>query len=40
MDLPAPDARYLGLTPAQYACVALMAVGLALAWRQAELLPE
>lgn len=39
-DLPAPDARYLGLTPAQYACVALMAVGLALAWRQAELLPE
>jgi phosphatidylglycerol:prolipoprotein diacylglycerol transferase len=33
-DLPRPDARYAGLTPAQYACVALLAVGLAIAWRR------
>lgn len=32
-DLPMPDARYLGLTPAQYACLALLAIGLALAHR-------
>jgi phosphatidylglycerol:prolipoprotein diacylglycerol transferase len=32
-DLPAPDARYAGLTPAQYACIALATIGLALAWR-------
>ncbi len=32
-DLPTPDARYLGLTPAQYACVALAGIGLGLAWR-------
>lgn len=32
-DLPAPDARYLGLTPAQYACLALAGIGLAFAWR-------
>lgn len=33
-DLPAPDARYLGLTPAQYACLVLAAIGLALVWRR------
>ncbi len=33
-DLPAPDARYLGLTPAQYSCALLAAIGLGLAWRQ------
>jgi len=33
-DLPAPDARYLGLTPAQYACVLLTAIAVTLAWRQ------
>jgi phosphatidylglycerol:prolipoprotein diacylglycerol transferase len=33
-DLPHPDARYLGLTPAQYACLALAAIGTALAARQ------
>lgn len=34
-DLPRADARYLGLTPAQYACIALVAIGLVLAWRVA-----
>jgi phosphatidylglycerol:prolipoprotein diacylglycerol transferase len=29
-DLPYVDARYLGLTPAQYACIALVLFGL---WR-------
>jgi phosphatidylglycerol---prolipoprotein diacylglyceryl transferase len=33
-DLPEPDARYLGLTPAQYACIVLAAIGLALVWRR------
>jgi phosphatidylglycerol:prolipoprotein diacylglycerol transferase len=33
-DLPAPDARYLGLTPAQYACILLTGIGLALARRR------
>jgi phosphatidylglycerol:prolipoprotein diacylglycerol transferase len=32
-DLPGADARYLGLTPAQYACVALTGIGVGLAWR-------
>lgn len=32
-DLPDPDARYAGLTPAQYACIALAAIGVGLAWR-------
>ncbi|MEA2626538.1 MAG: phosphatidylglycerol---prolipoprotein diacylglyceryl transferase [Candidatus Binatota bacterium] len=32
-DLPSADARYLGLTTAQYGCVALALVGLAFAWR-------
>ncbi len=35
-DLPTPDARYLGLTPAQYACVVLAGIGLTLAQRRAE----
>jgi phosphatidylglycerol:prolipoprotein diacylglycerol transferase len=30
-DLPTPDARYLGLTPAQYACLALATIGIVLA---------
>ncbi len=33
-DLPAPDARYLGLTPAQYACIVLAGLALTLAWRR------
>jgi phosphatidylglycerol:prolipoprotein diacylglycerol transferase len=33
-DLPEPDVRYLGLTPAQYACIVLMGIGLALARRR------
>jgi phosphatidylglycerol:prolipoprotein diacylglycerol transferase len=33
-DLPTPDARYLGLTPAQYACAVLAALGLVLAGRR------
>jgi phosphatidylglycerol:prolipoprotein diacylglycerol transferase len=33
-DLPAPDARYFGLTPAQYACLVLASIGLALALRR------
>jgi phosphatidylglycerol---prolipoprotein diacylglyceryl transferase len=33
-DLPRPDARYLGLTPAQYACIGLAAIALGLAWRR------
>ena len=32
-DLPGADARYLGLTPAQYACILLAGIGLALAQR-------
>jgi phosphatidylglycerol:prolipoprotein diacylglycerol transferase len=32
-DLPGADARYLGLTPAQYGCIALAAVGLAVGAR-------
>jgi phosphatidylglycerol:prolipoprotein diacylglycerol transferase len=31
-DVPYPDARYLGLTPAQYFCFALWAYGI---WRMA-----
>ncbi|MEO6026086.1 MAG: prolipoprotein diacylglyceryl transferase family protein [Candidatus Binatia bacterium] len=34
-DLPAPDVRYFGLTPAQYACILLAAIGLGLARRHA-----
>lgn len=33
-DLPMPDARYLGLTPAQYACVLLAAIAVTLARRR------
>jgi phosphatidylglycerol:prolipoprotein diacylglycerol transferase len=32
-DLPHPDARYLGLTPAQYACIVLLAIGITLGSR-------
>jgi phosphatidylglycerol:prolipoprotein diacylglycerol transferase len=31
-DLPGADARYLGLTPAQYGCIALAAIGVGLVW--------
>jgi phosphatidylglycerol---prolipoprotein diacylglyceryl transferase len=34
IDLPAADARYLGLTPAQYACMLLATIGLTLALRR------
>lgn len=33
-DLPDPDVRYAGLTPAQYACLGLAAIGVGLAWRR------
>jgi phosphatidylglycerol:prolipoprotein diacylglycerol transferase len=33
-DLPAPDARYGGLTPAQYACLALAGIGIIFARRR------
>lgn len=33
-DLPGADARYLGLTAAQYACLATLAIGLALRQRR------
>ena len=33
-DLPNPDARYLGLTPAQYACLGVAAVAVAVARRR------
>lgn len=33
-DLAHPDARYLGLTPAQYACLALAAIAVGLAGRR------
>ena len=32
-DLAGADVRYLGLTPAQYACVVLTVIGVAMAWR-------
>jgi phosphatidylglycerol:prolipoprotein diacylglycerol transferase len=35
-DVPYPDARYLGLTPAQYFCVALWAYGI---WKMATVRP-
>jgi phosphatidylglycerol:prolipoprotein diacylglycerol transferase len=34
-DLPGSDPRYLGLTAAQYGCITLAGIGLAIAWRLA-----
>jgi phosphatidylglycerol:prolipoprotein diacylglycerol transferase len=38
-DLPNPDARYLGLTPAQYACLGVAAIAVVVARRQRRLTP-
>jgi prolipoprotein diacylglyceryltransferase len=39
IHLAHPDARYLGLTPAQYACIALAAIGIRLARRVSDSQP-
>jgi phosphatidylglycerol:prolipoprotein diacylglycerol transferase len=38
-DVSRPDERYAGLTPAQWACIALLAVGIWLLTRKGEVLP-
>lgn len=38
-DVPQPDERYAGLTPAQWACIACLATGIWLLKRKGEVLP-
>jgi len=38
-DVPLPDERYAGLTPAQWACIACLATGVWLLTRKGEVLP-